>query len=102
MNETETAPFSRFNTPQQSLGRTDCFFRANHEASPAAMAQFGKSQGVVFQDGNGVELAQILALAAKSAFVFINLRNLQIDLFPAVYFGFQKEVSVGFLHVAIQ
>jgi hypothetical protein len=49
--------------------------RAEERTSAASMADFGKDQNLVFNDGDGVELADFRAFPAMVALFFIHLWN---------------------------
>jgi hypothetical protein len=69
--------------------------RADEKAAAATVAEFRKGQGRFGQNGNSVELADFLALAAKGALPQVNFRDLQLKLETSLDFGFEKRWALG-------
>jgi hypothetical protein len=66
------------------------------------MADFGKDQNLIFDDGNGVELADFRAFPAMVAFLFIHLWNRKADRESSSPLGGEKKMQVGLFHITIQ
>ena len=66
------------------------------------MAKLREDQNFFGTDKEGVVLAKFGAFSTVVTYFFIHLWNWDINRFRFIYFRAQKQMDIGFLHVAIQ
>jgi hypothetical protein len=66
------------------------------------MAEFREDQSGIFQDYNGLKLAESGALPAKGAPGFVDSGNKRGNCFLMFPLGFHEKVAIRLLHITVQ